>query len=483
MSSSRRSPPTADRVRRPEIQDSRQRICLIEDDEIMGEALVERLDLEGYACDWCRTAGEAIATLERGGHAAILSDIRLPDMSGEVMFERLLALGIELPPCLFLTGYAAIDQAVRLLKLGAEDYLTKPLDIPLLLARVRELTDRARPPRQLLDKLGISTAMRRIEAMLPRLAEHADTVLITGESGVGKEWVARALHSQTDPDGKQPFVAVNCGAIPEGLLESELFGHERGAFTGAVRTRPGVFEQANGGTLFLDEVGDMPLTMQVKLLRAIQERVVVRVGGEQVIPVQLKLICATHQDLKEMTRSGRFREDLYYRIQMMHIHVPPLRERKEDIPWLASQMIAAVCKAKNIAPRVLEPMAECALASYPWPGNIRELRHCLERACIMGSHSLLTAQLLFGELMGGGACGSDAGSPEKLAEYLAKCERAFISHTLDQNQWRIIETASQLGITRKALWDKMRRLGIYRPGTEAIPAEGDQIPGVHVTRR
>lgn len=481
MSSNRRPSPTTNKARRHEEQDMRQRICLVEDDEIMGEALVERLDLEGYACDWCRTAGEAVATIGRGGHAAILSDIRLPDMSGEAMFERLLGSGMDLPPCLFITGYGAIDQAVRLLKLGAEDYLTKPLDIPLLLAKVRELTGRARPVGRVVGKLGISTAMRRIEAMLPRLAEHADTVLITGESGVGKEWVARALHRQADPGGKRPFVAVNCGAIPEGLLESELFGHERGAFTGAIRSRPGVFEQANGGTLFLDEVGDMPLTMQVKLLRAIQERVVVRVGGEQPIPVVLKLICATHQDLKEMTRHGRFREDLYYRIQMMHLHVPPLRERKEDIPWLAGQLIADVCKAKNLSPRVLEPMAECALASYPWPGNIRELRHCLERACILGSHSLLTPELLFGELTGTAPCGSDPGSPERLDDYLAKCERAFISHTLDQNGWRIIDTAGQLGITRKALWDKMRRLGISRPGGERTSSVKAPTFSRHVT--
>ena len=442
----------------------------------MGEALVERLEMEGYACDWYQTAGEAMVALREMRHAVALSDIRLPDMSGEAMFEQLRNENVELPPFLFITGHGAIDQAVRLLKLGAEDYLTKPLDIPLLLAKVRDLAAHARPSGktsggQATGELGISAAMRRVEAMLPRLAEHADTVLITGESGVGKEWVARALHRHFDVTGKRPFVAVNCGAIPEGLLESELFGHERGAFTGAIRTRPGVFEQANGGILFLDEIGDMPLTMQVKLLRAIQERMVVRVGGEMPIPVSLKLVCATHQDLKEMTRKGEFREDLYYRIHTMHLHVPPLRERKEDILWLAGRFIAELCQTKSLSIRVLEPMAECALTSYPWPGNIRELRHCLERACLMGSRTLLTPELLFGELGGVLPCNLGEAEPARLNDYLAKCERAFITHLLNENGWRIIETAGQLGITRKALWDKMRRLGIVRPGTE------DTAPG------
>ena len=211
----------------------------------------------------------------------------------------------------------------------------------------------------------------------------------------------------------------------------------------------------------------MPLTMQVKLLRAIQERTIVRVGGEVPIRVAIKLVCATHRDLKKMTRNGDFREDLYYRIHTMHLHVPPLRERKEDILWLAGRFIAELCQTKSLSTRVLEPMAECALTSYPWPGNIRELRHCLERACLMGSRTLLTPELLFGELGGGLPCNPVETEPAHLNEYLAKCESAFITHLLNETGWRIIETAGQLGITRKALWDKMRRLGIVRPGTQA----------------
>ena len=440
----------------------KQRICLIEDDPIMGEALRDRLELEGYDCDWLQNAADALDALGRRRYALVLSDIRLPDMSGEALYERLRAGNLDLPPFLFITAHGAIDQAVRLLKLGAEDYLTKPLDIPVLLAKVRELAERARPANQGPGDLGISAAMRRLEAMLPRLAAHADTVLITGESGVGKEWVARALHRHFDPEGKKPFVAVNCGAIPEGLLESELFGHVKGAFTGAIRDKPGVFEQAHGGTLFLDEIGDMPPVMQVKLLRAIQERCVTRVGGEKPLTVDIKLICATHRDLKEMVQKGEFREDLYYRIHMMHLHVPPLRERQEDILWLAQRFIDALCQGKGLPPRTLDPLAERTLTAYPWPGNIRELKHTLERACILGPQALLTPELLFGPVAGELACATDAASPEKLNDYLAKCERAYITQMLDQYAWRITETASHLGITRKALWDKMRRLGIER---------------------
>jgi DNA-binding NtrC family response regulator len=451
----------------------KQRICLIEDDAIMGEALVERLQLEGYDCDWFQTGKSAIAALSKKRYAVALSDIRLPDMSGETLFEQVRASGLELPPFLFITAHGAIDQAVRLLKLGAEDYLAKPLDIPLLLGKVRELAERTRPLELPASELGISSAMRRVEAMLPRLAKHADTILITGESGVGKEWVARALHRHFDPDGNKPFIAVNCGAIPEGLLESELFGHEKGAFTGAIRTKPGVFEQAHGGSLFLDEIGDMPLAMQTRLLRAIQERVVVRVGGEKPIPVTIKLICATHQDLKDMVTRGEFREDLYYRIHTMHVPVPALRERKEDILWLAQRFITELCQSKCLPPQVMQPLTERAFVAYPWPGNVRELRHTLERACILGPQALHSPELLFGETVPElGSLAEDA-TPEKLTDYLAKCERAYISHMLDQTGWRITDTAGQLGITRKALWDKMRRLDIARPNEAAGPGLQD----------
>lgn len=429
-------------------------ICLIEDDPIMGEALVERLELEGYACDWYQRGRAALLPLQHKRYALAISDIRLPDLSGEALFLELQQNGIGLPPFLFITGHGAIDQAVRLLKLGAVDYLTKPLNIPLLVDKVREICERFTPSGKTSNQLGISSAMRRIETMLPRLAKQARTVLITGESGVGKEVVARALHDLAAEGRAQPFVAVNCGAIPENLIEAELFGHERGAFTGAVKERRGAFEQANGGTLFLDEIGDMPLAMQVKLLRALQERRIVRIGGEKPIPVDFRLICATHRDLKKMVEEERFREDLYYRIHVVQIDIPPLRERREDILWLADRFLAEFSAPGQ--PRRLAADAGEYLLAAAWPGNVRELRHCLERACILSESLLLDAATL-------------AGSEEKssagkaaltLAEHVAASERYLILETLKANHWRIVETAAQLGISRKNLWEKMKKHGI-----------------------
>ena len=239
------------------------RICLIEDDPIMGEALAERLDFEGFACDWYRDGKSGRRGLGQRRHSVVVSDINLPDISGEQLFCELLESGQALTPFIFITGYGAIDQAVRLLKLGAHDYVTKPFNVGELIGKVRNLCERQQPVANANAVLGISTSMRHIEGLLPRLAASRSAVLISGESGAGKEEVARALHRSGDPDGKTPFVAVNCGAIPENLIESELFGHEKGAFTGADRERHGVFEQADGGTLFLDEIGEMPSSMQV----------------------------------------------------------------------------------------------------------------------------------------------------------------------------------------------------------------------------
>lgn len=433
------------------------RICLIEDDLIMGEALSDRLALEDFECDWFKTGNEAMLALTRKHYDAVISDIQLPDINGEDLYVQLKATATTLPPFIFATGYGTIDRAVRLLKLGAYDYLTKPLDIHALLETLKSLCIQSRPALAGENNLGISGAMRTIESLLPRIAQNSTSVLITGESGVGKEWVARALHRQHDPAGSTPFIAVNCGALTETLLESELFGHARGSFTGAVRDKKGVFELAIGGTLFLDEIGEMTPTMQVKLLRAIQERQIIRVGGETPIPVNIRLVCATHQDLKQMVEEGRFREDLYYRIHVIHLHIPPLRERKEDIPWLAGRLLAS-WSAENSDPRTLSRSAEKALLDHPWPGNIRELKHCLERACILSQQSVLTAELLFDDVPM--APTELSQSIESLNEYLRACERKFIQDILSSHGGHILETATALGISRKNLWEKMKKLEI-----------------------
>ena len=430
------------------------RICLIEDDEIMGESLVDRFTLEGFACDWHQTAGAAEVALQASDYLLVISDIRLPDRSGDELFAKLLAEHIALPPFLFITGQGDIDTAVRLLKLGAQDYITKPFDLDALMDRIQDIA----LPRveDATSALGSSPAMRHIIALLPRLAASSSTVLITGESGVGKERVARTLHMMGGDS--RPFIAINCGALTETLLEAELFGYEKGAFTGAVRSRKGVIEQADGGTLFLDEIGDMSLGMQVKLLRALQERCITRVGGEASIPVTLRLLCATHRDLKEMVSNGDFREDLYYRINVVQLRLPPLRERREDILLLSRQFLAEMATVGQ-KPSVLTPAAEQALLNYPWPGNIRELRNTLERACLLTDSRSISLEHLFDRPP---PLNETQNANGNLRDYLSECERDYIVRALESCEWQIQCCADSLGISRKNLWEKMRKLGIAK---------------------
>ncbi|PTD96527.1 sigma-54-dependent transcriptional regulator [Pseudothauera lacus] len=437
----------------------RPRLCLIEDDEIMGESLSDRFELEGFAFDWYRCCGDAEAALREGRYDVVLSDIRLPDRGGDELYLALQGGGLTLPPWYFITGHGAIDRAVALLKAGATDYITKPFDLDALVDKLAEWL----VPRSDDDacRLGVSAGMRHIETLLPRIATQARTVLLSGESGVGKEVVARELHRLAGGPAASPFIAVNCGAIPETLLEAELFGHEKGAFTGAQRVRAGVFEQAHGGTLFLDEIGDMPLPMQVRLLRVIQERNVVRVGGTRALPVDLRLICATHRDLQEMVEEGSFREDLYYRIHVIHLKVPPLRERREDIPWLAHRLLEAWCREHPGERKRLSPQVEQALQMHQWPGNVRELKHAIERACILSEGNELDLAALFETPLPGELLHGDCG--EGLQAYLQSCERAFVSKVLDGHDWQIARSAEALGISRKNLWERMRRLGLSAP--------------------
>ncbi len=446
---------------------SKARLCLVEDDEIMGESLVDRFRLEDFDLDWHRSAAEAHRAIVRKAYDVVISDIRLPDFSGEVLYARLHDAGLELPPFIFITGQGSIERAVALLKAGAADYITKPFDLDELVLKVRQLCRNRTPGGRCAQglQLGVSPAMQKITAMLPRLAEHAATVLITGESGVGKERVALQLHGLAAKGQEQPFVAVNCGAITETLIEAELFGHEKGAFTGAIKQRKGVFEQAQGGTLFLDEIGDMPLAMQVKLLRAIQERRIVRVGGETPIAVEARLICATNQDLRARVEAGTFREDLYYRINVIHLRIPLLRERPQDIAWFARQFLDEFTVAHGGERRTLSAEAEHALQVYPWPGNLRELRHSIERACILSGAAAIEPDALFdnwpqGELAQAQAAGT-------LDQYIRECERGYIQQALQRCQGQIAQTAAYLGISRKNLWEKMKRLQIPSKGQEA----------------
>lgn len=437
------------------------RICLIEDDDLMGEALCERFEMEGFDFDWHRLGKDALTSLRRKRYGLVVSDINLPDMSGEEIFMLLRQAEIEAPPFLFMTGYGAIEQAVRLLKLGAADYVAKPLDVDILVGRIRELGGALEP---VVPEggfvLGASGAMRHLEQMLLRLAASDGSVLITGESGVGKERVARRLHDLGNGEQTRPFVPVNCAAIPETLIEAELFGFDKGSFTGAVKDRRGCFEQAHGGTLFLDEIGDMPLAMQAKLLRAIQERTITRVGGETPIHTDFRLVCATHEDLRQLVEAGRFREDLYYRVNVIHLRIPPLRERREDILWL-SRRFAEEQSAKKGSPAFsFTAAAERALLSYPWPGNIREMKHCIERACILADRPQLGPEGLFEDLA---TALPNAKAGDTLIAHLDACEKRYVEQALAANRWRVGESAESLGISRKTLWEKMRKHSIAEP--------------------
>ncbi len=440
---------------------SQVRLCLVEDDAIMGESLCDRFHLEGFEVDWRRTAGEAARAIASRPYGVVISDVRLADRSGEALFSEVKASVPSAPPFIFITAYASVDRAVALLKEGAADYVTKPFDLDELVSKVRSIAGGRSGPGDDFE-LGVSGAMRRITQTIPRVARHASAVLVTGESGVGKERVAQLIHRRGSPEGA-PFVAVNCGALAETLLEAELFGYERGAFTGAVRAHKGLLEAADGGTLFLDEIGDMPLAMQVKLLRVLQERRLMRVGGTVPISVRFKLICATHRDLRKMVEEGRFREDLFFRINVIQLRVPPLRDRPEDILWFARRFLMESAEVHGVPRFTLSSAAEEALVGYPWPGNLRELRHAIERACILSTSPVIEPSLLFEEGM---LTEERKTNGTSLASYLAECERRYIERVLEESGGQMAKAAAELGISRKNLWEKLRKLGIRQGRTE-----------------
>jgi len=436
-------------------------LCLIEDDPIMGESLQERFRLEGFSVDWFDQAMPAAAALERNRYDAVISDVRLPDLSGEDVFQRRRSAAAGCPPFLFITAYATVDRAVAMLQQGACDYITKPFDINELVGKVRRIV---RPP----DAAGEAAphpafAMRSIESQLPRIALRARMVLITGESGVGKEVLARRLHGLAPPGPAAPFVAVNCGAIPEPLVESVLFGHERGAFTGADRARKGCFEQADGGTLFLDEIGELPPPIQVRLLRVLQERTVQRLGAERSLPVDVRVTCATHVDLGKAVAEGRFREDLYYRINVVQLHVPALRDRPDELLDLARTLLREQAVLQSEPPRELSPGARTAALAHTWPGNVRELRNRLERACVLTDRRVLEAGDLFEASTP--AVEPTAGPLPRLDRFLDDAERDYLRAALARFDGRVGATAAALGISRKALWEKCKRLGLRSDGS------------------
>ncbi len=447
-------------------------VAVVEDDPILGASLIQRLGLEGMETLWWRSGAEALAGFARHRPAVVVCDIRLPDIDGEELFARS-AAGLAPVPFLFITAYAEIEQAVRLMRAGAVDYIVKPFAVDVLLEKLRRLLERHFPAE--VGELGHSPAMRRIESLLLRVAAVDSHVLFTGESGVGKEVCARFLHAHS-PRASHPFVAVNCAALPSELVESELFGHERGAFTGAHHRHIGYLERAASGFLLLDEIAELPLAAQAKLLRVVQERSFYRVGGETPVPFEARLVCATNRDLEGEVRAGRFREDLYYRINVIPVNVPPLRERREDILPLLQRYLSEFGERLGTRVAGLTPMAEEMARVWHWPGNVRELVNRVERAVALARGPRLGVEDLFPDLAASSAEAEDADAPIPLVAAREAVERQHIQRVLARAGGRIGEAARLLGISRTTLWEKMRRYGLAT-GRTAVRNSEPSPPG------
>lgn len=429
------------------------RIGLLEDDLIMGESLVRSLSLEGHTVKWWKQGDQALRdlTANAGSIDLVICDIRLPDMSGEAVFQK--SAQMRSTPFLFMSGYADIDQAVRLMRSGAVDFITKPFDMSTLLDRIASSARLANATAGE-SVLGVSQAMQQAELVLRRYADHSLPVLIQGETGTGKEVCARFLHGVSERS-TAPFMAVNCAAIPAELLESELFGHEKGAFTGAHQLHRGYAERAGEGVLFLDEIGDMPQALQAKLLRLLEDGTYYRLGSEKPITFKARVICATHQDIAAAGKGG-FRQDLYYRLSALPLSLQPLRERPQDILWLAQMFIEGILDARATPVRGISAPAEDAMLDHAWPGNARELRNRLERAVALSESPLLMPVDLFPETAGGKA----VDAAETLSDAREAAERRQILKALSASGGQIGVAARSLGVSRTTLWEKMTRYGI-----------------------
>lgn len=430
-------------------------VLLIEDDVIMGESLVQRLELEGLSVRWCRRLDDAQAQVMLG-HAAVISDVRLPDGLATDWFMQLPAT-VRSVPWFFLTGYGSVNDAVTAVRAGAREYLTKPFDIEKLVGMIQVAVANAPMPDENVA-LGISPAMRRVEAMVGKVARQKVSVLLNGESGVGKEVAAQLIHSLDPRVSKGEFVAVNCAAIPETMLEAEFFGYEKGAFSGAARQHKGYLERADHGTLFLDEVGELPPNMQAKLLRALQEKCFFRLGSERTTSSDFRIVAATNRDLYADMTAGSFREDLFYRLAVIRITLPPLRERPEDIRWLTERLLASMVIEQG-RPLAMSETFLRDIMGRNWRGNVRELRSYLEQAVVMSDEGVLDEPLPANPKSGATAMpNSEAIVP--LQAMIEEAERVHIRKALNRCEGSIGKTAELLGISRKTLWEKMKRLAI-----------------------
>ena len=439
------------------------KILVVEDEPKMAFLLEAELNDAGHRATSVTDGREAVRRVEREHFDIVITDLRMEGMDGIEVLERVKGLDPQTEVVL-ITAYATAQTAVEAMKKGAYDYIIKPFDIEelkLLVKKIEEkqgllyenalLQEKARREGLLVG--GRSPAMRKVLELIDKVAPTDATVLVLGESGTGKELVARRIH-HTSPRRDKPLVAVHCATFPENLLESELFGYERGAFTGANRRKVGHFEYADGGTIFLDEVGELPASVQAKLLRFLQERQFTRLGGVEPVRVDVRVIAATNRDLEREVREGRFREDLFYRLNVFPIELPPLRERREDIPLLVEHFL----RQRNRPPDVVSPEAMEALLAYDWPGNVRELENVIERALILAGEGRITPDLL---PFGRPKAGAKVELPDEGVN-LEEVERELITQALEKAGWNKAKAAKLLGITRRRLYSRMEALGIRK---------------------
>ncbi|GAQ95364.1 two-component system, NtrC family, response regulator HydG [Thermodesulfovibrio aggregans] len=432
------------------------------DDEISAlKAISAILKKEGYTVLTATSAEEGIEILKNSSVDCLLLDYRLPKMDGIDLLKWLRQSEISIPT-IMLTAYGTIEKAVEAMKLGAHHYLVKPVDTQLLLNVLKEAIEKSKGNQKIEDIkspfpeiIGKSKAMQEVFYIMQMVAESNANVLITGESGTGKELVARAIHNNSLRKSK-PFVIVDCTTIPENLLESELFGHEKGAFTGASERKTGLIEIANEGTVFLDEIGELPMFLQKKLLRFLQEKEIQRIGSTQRIKVDVRVISATNRDLEKAVQEGSFREDLYWRLNVVRINLPPLRERKEDIPLLVNHFLNKFSKENNKPIPQLEPEVMELLLSYDWPGNIRELANVMERAVVLSPSGLISIKHLPRRIQE--KTGWVAKNESSLN--LLELEKSLIIKALNTTGWNQTKAAEILGISRKQLRTKMKHHGL-----------------------
>jgi two-component system, NtrC family, nitrogen regulation response regulator NtrX len=440
------------------------RILVIDDEAAIRDSMRMILEYEGYECLLAPTGQDGIALVERESPDLVFLDIKMPGMDGLEVLDRIRATSDGLP-VVMISGHATVSTAVDATKRGAFDFIEKPLESERVLVTVRNAIDQSRlvtENRALRraaevrhEMVGESAALKEVMDAIGRAAPTNATVLILGESGVGKELVARAIHRNSQRS-RERFVQVNCAAIPEELIESELFGHEKGSFTGADAQKKGKIEYADGGTLFLDEVGELPLLLQVKLLRFLQERQVERVGGRGPIKVTARVIAATNRELKREIAEGRFREDLYYRLGVVNMVAPPLRDRGDDIAVLANHFLKSFSAQYQKAVRRFGADALAAMKSYPWPGNVRELENKVKRAVIMSEKKTLTPMDLDMEPAAGESLG------DSLKEVRSAAEREHVVKVLGKCDWNITKAAQELGISRPTLHDFIKKHRISR---------------------